>query len=389
MRSSRIIVAGYFIRCPLGGYAWQVVHYLLGLQALGYDTWFYEDTAYYDLAYNPHTDDLNTNYDAGITTLSTFFQQLGLGDRWVFVDTARGLEYGPGAGKVTALFHEADLLINLGDSNRIPLERRAGRPTIYIDLDPAYTQIKLTNGNDQLRAFLEEHQQLFTFGENIGTSRSPVPTGGMHWQPTRQPIAIDYWSQAGPPKETYTTVGRWDAQERTLSYQGESFRWNKRDEWLKCLELPARTGASFEVAMDVWRRSEDTALLMAHGWYVAHPLQVSTDPWRYREYLRTSRGEFTVAKDMNIRLRSGWFSDRAACYLAAGRPVVEQDTGFGDILPHGPGLHAFRTVDDAALAIQQIEADYAAASASATEVARTYFAAEVVLRTLLQRIGML
>jgi hypothetical protein len=144
----------------------------------------------------------------------------------------------------------------------------------------------------------------------------------------------------------------------------------------------------FEVAMNVDSVAGDPELLMAHGWRVVDPVSVSADPWRYRAYVCGSRGEFTVAKDMNVRLHSGWFSDRAACYLAASRPVVEQDTGFGDVLPLGPGLHAFRTVADAVEAVQAIEADYNRASAHAAEVAQEYFAAEKVLGRLLQEVGL-
>ena len=140
--------------------------------------------------------------------------------------------------------------------------------------------------------------------------------------------------------------------------------------------------------MNVDSVAGDPELLAAHGWRVVDPLAISLDPWRYRDYVRGSRGEFTVAKDMNVRLRSGWFSDRAACYLAAGRPVVEQDTGFGDVLPLGPGLHAFHTVEEAADAVRVIEADYNRASADAIEVAREYFTAEKVLGRLLQEAGL-
>src|SRR5881409_3568421 len=154
------------------------------------------------------------------------------------------------------------------------------------------------------------------------------------------------------------------------------------------LDLPARTGAAFEVAMDVSSVPGDAERLAAHGWRVVDPLAVSADPWRYRDYLRGSRGEFTVAKDMNVRLCSGWFSDRAACYLAAGRPVVEQDTGFGDVLPLGPGLHVFRTVEEAATAVRAVEADYPRASANAARVARECFAAERVVGALLKKVGL-
>ena len=385
---ARVVLAGYLVRNPIGGYAWQAAHYLLGLRALGHDVWFYEHTAHYAPAYNPTTGEFGEAYDYGLRSAGGFLTSLGLGDHWVFVDTVHGTEHGPGAGRAVALVREADLLVNLGGVNRIPLEERAGRPAIYIDIDPAYTQIRAAEGDEVLRAVLDEHAHHFTFGENIGTARSPLPTGGYAWHPTRQPICLELWDATGMAGSAYTTVGTWDARGRDLSFRGEVFRWRKRTEWLRCLDLPARTGAAFEVAMDVGRVPGDPEVLHAHGWRIVDPLTVSTDPWRYRDYLRGSRGEFTVAKDVNIRLRSGWFSDRAACYLAAGRPAVEQDTGFGDVLPLGPGLHAFRGVEEAAAAVRALEADYPRASAHAAEVARECFAAERVLGKLLETAGL-
>ncbi|HJY80273.1 MAG TPA: hypothetical protein VKK81_04235 [Candidatus Binatia bacterium] len=384
---SLIILAGYLVRYPLGGYAWQIAHYLLGLRALGHDVWFYEDTGHYGQAYNPVTNTVSSVYDYGIQWAATFLDRIGFGDRWAFVDTDRGSGFGPGAGRTAVLLREADLLINLGGVNHILPEQRGGRPMIYIDTDPAFTQLKLANSDEVLRTMLDEHEQLFTFGENIGTSRSPLPTGGYHWHPTRQPVAIAYWANAGLPRPFYTTVGKWNAERRDLTFRGETFHWRKRSEWLRCLDLPSRTGVPFEMAMDVEAVDGDRELLAAHGWRVVEPRGISADPWQYRDYLRSSRGEFTVAKDMNVRLQSGWFSDRAACYLAAGRPVVEQDTGFGDVLPLGSGLRTFRTAEEATEAIRAIEADYERASAYAMGVAQEYFAAEKVLQRLLQRVG--
>jgi hypothetical protein len=384
---ARIVLAGYLVRQPLGGYAWQAAHYLLGLRALGHDAWFYEDTGHYAPAYNPVTNEFGEHYDYGVRAAGAFLDSLGLGDRWVFVDVARGSEHGPGAGRADELLREADLLVNLAGVNRIVPERRAGRPSIYIDIDPAYTQIRAARGDESLRAVLDEHMTLFTVGENIGTPRSPVPTAGYVWHATRAPVALEHWTQDASAGGAYTTVGTWDARGRDLEFAGDTFRWRKRIEWMRCLDLPARTGAPFEVAMDVDKVPGDPAVLGAHGWRIVDPRPLSADPWRYREYLRASRGEFTVAKDVNVRLQSGWFSDRAACYLAAGRPVVNQDTGFGDTLPLGPGLHAFRTVAEAADAIGVIEADYARARAHAAEVARECFDARTVLGSLLGTAG--
>jgi hypothetical protein len=385
---ARVVVASYLVRNPLGGYAWSVAHYLLGLRALGHEAWFYEDTGHYELAYDPDANTFGPEYAYGIRATADFLDRLGLGDRWVFVDVARGEEHGPAAGRARELLRDADLLINVAGINRIPPERRGGRPAIYVDIDPAFTQVKAAMGDALLRAILDEHDVHATVGANIGTPRSPVPTAGYTWHPTRPPVAIACWADAGDPGPAYTTVGRWNESTRDLTWGGETYRWRKRTEWLRCLDLPARTGASFEVAMDVESVPGDLPVLRAHGWTVADPRAVSTDPFRYRDYLRQSRGEFTVAKDLNIRLRSGWFSDRAACYLAAGRPAVEQDTGFGDDLPLGPGLHAFRTVEEAARAIESIEADYARASAHAAAVARECFAADRVVGGLLELVGL-
>jgi hypothetical protein len=382
-----LVLAGYLIRFPLGGYAWQVLHYLLGFRALGYDVWFYEDTGYYAPAFNPITGDFGPAYNYGMAMAARFLGQFGLGDRWVFVDTTPGVAYGPGAARAEALIREADLVVHLGRMNRLPLEQRGDRLAIYVDLDPAYTQLQVVSNAQSWRENLDCQTHLFTYGENIGTPRSPAPTGGYPWRPMRQPVVLDLWAGAGPPGAAYTTVGKWDSPGRDLLYQGETLHWRKRTEWLRCLDLPRRTQATFEVAMNVDSVAGDLDLLTAHGWRVIDPLPISRDPWRYQDYVRRSRGEFTVAKEMNVRLRSGWFSDRAACYLAAGRPVVEQDTGFGDVLPLGPGLHAFRTVEEAADAVRRIEADYARASVHATEVAREYFAAEKVLRRLVQVLG--
>jgi hypothetical protein len=385
---ARLVLSGYLVRQPLGGYAWQAAHYLLGLRALGHDVWFYEDTGHWASAYNPHTGEFGPVYDYGVSATGAFLDRLGLGDRWVFVDSALGREYGPGAGRAATLLRETDLLVNLAGVNRIPVERRGGRPAIYIDIDPAYTQIRAAAGDDVLAAVLAEHDHHFTFGENIGTTRSPIPTAGFRWHPTRSPVVMELWPSAGAPGAAYTTVGTWDAKGRDVVFQGETFQWRKRTEFMRFLDLPARSGARFELAMDVTSVPGDAERLRTHGWAVTDPLAISADPWRYRDYLRTSRGEFTVAKDVNVRLRSAWFSDRAACYLAAGRPAIEQDTGFGDVLPLGPGLHAFRTMDDAVAAIHAVEADYARASAHAAEIAREYFAADRVLANLLRVAGL-
>ena len=208
--------------------------------------------------------------------------------------------------------------------------------------------------------------------------------------PTRQPVVLDWWAPSDPagaaPQRPYTTIGSWRQAGKDVEWQGETYTWSKHHEFLKFLDLPERTGEDFELALAI-DDDEDEQLLRSHGWSLLDGLALSREIGSYRDYLRGSRGEFTVAKDQNVRLGTGWFSDRSACYLAAGRPVVTQDTGFGDVLPTGRGLLRFSTLDEAVAAIAEIDADYAAHAAAATEIAAEHFEAEAVLGRMLAAAG--
>jgi hypothetical protein len=374
----KIVLAGYLVRYPLGGYAWQAAHYLSGLRSLGFDVYFYEETEFYPAAYNPVKKENEYQYDYGIKAAAKFLASVGFPEKWVFIDSSNQKEYGPCAGQTQSLLHGADLLINLGGVNRIATEKRSGKPSIYIDFDPVYTQLRLVNGDKILKALLNEHAALFTYGENIGTPHSAVPVGGERWHATRPPVALDFWSHVAAPGRNYSTIGAWNSSDRDLVFNGTLLRWRKRTEWMRYLRLPQLANARFEVAMDVDSVPGDVEILTQNGWIIQDPLLLSTDPWKYRDYIASSYGEFTVAKQMNIELRSGWFSDRSACYLASGRPVITQDTGFGSIIPTGHGLFAFNTVEDILGAVDSINTDYQKHSDAARAIAENYFKAEAV-----------
>ena len=181
---------------------------------------------------------------------------------------------------------------------------------------------------------------------------------------TRQPVLLDLWDGGPPTPRVFTTVGNWKQAGLDIEFRGETYRWSKHHEFLKFIDLPRRARRPIELAMNLGRptypsgrtatrrpgagrwRPTTATLLTAHGWRLVERRAFTTDPWPYRDYVRASRGEFTVARDLNVRLQSGWFSERSACYLAAGRPVVTQDTGFGTVLPTGEGLFAFNTMDE-------------------------------------------
>ena len=388
-RRSRVIVAGYFVRFPIGGYVWQALHYLLGFARLGCEVLFYEDSAYYPLAFDPQSGSSGEDYAFGVERLDEVLGEFGLRGRWVFWDVRRNEFHGLSREETHRRFADADVLVNLAGVNRLG-EWRLPSARIYLDIDPAFTQIRLENGDVQLRELLAEHNLFFTFGENVGTPRSPLPTGGFEWRPSRPPVVCDLWDGVPPPvsrEAAFTTIGKWDTVDRDLEFCGVRYHWRKSLAWRKFLDLPMQTGETLELAMDVEQIPEDLEAVTARGWVVRSPLAISADPFAYRRYVQDSKGEFSAAKDMNVRLRSGWFSDRSACYLAAGRPVVVEDTGFGDVLQTGRGLFAVRGLEDAVEAFSAIRADYAAHATAARAIAREAFEATRVLPPLLDAAG--
>lgn len=384
----QVIVAGYLARFPVGGYVWQALHYLLGFVRLGCEVVFYEDSAFCAEAYDPQADQVGTRYDYGVARLGAVLARFGLGDRWVFWDAERDVYHGMSAAQTEHAFATADLFVNVAGVNR--LGRRPRPPArIFVDIDPGVTQINFENDSPHSRDVLGEHNLFFTFGENIGTNRCPLPTGAVAWRATRSPVVCELWETgAAAASAPFTTIGRWDAAARDLEFRGVRYHWRKSLEWKKFLELPRRTGERFEVAMDVRKVPQDEERLRATGWQIREPLAVSFDYDEYRRYIQHSKGEFSAAKGMNVALRSGWFSDRSVCYLAAGRPVVLQDTGFGDVLPTGRGLFAVRDLEDAAAAIGAIRDHYHEHSAAARDIARECFEASRVLKPLLESAGL-
>jgi len=386
-RRPSVIVAGYFVRFPIGGYVWQALHYLLGFARLGCEVLFYEDSAYYPFAYDPRSGITGEDYGFGVQRLGEVLDEFGFTGRWAFWDVRRNEFHGLSREETRRRFARADVLVNLAGVNRLG-EWTLPSARIYLDTDPAFTQIRLENQDVELRSLLAEHNLFFTFGENVGTSRSPLPTGGFEWRPSRSPVVCDLWDGAPPSTDgAFTTIGKWDAAGRDVEYCGVRYHWRKSLAWRKFLDLPSRSGERFELAMDVEQVPQDLQTLAARGWAIRSPLSISADPFVYRRYIQASKGEFSAAKDMNVRLRSGWFSDRSSCYLAAGRPVVVEDTGFGDVLETGRGLFAVRGLEDAIEAFSAVRADYAAHAAAARAVARESFEATHVLQPLLDAAG--
>ena len=382
----KVVVLGMMSKMPVAGVVWQTVHYLTGLERLGCDAYYVEAHARTPSMF------MRTDHDDGAARAATFIGQtmrrFGLSDRWAFHALHDdGACYGMDLEALYALYRDAELIINLHGGTKPLDEHGASGRLILVETDPVQLQAELHERRQAALEFLEPHVGLFTFGENLGRPECLVPAPeGFEFLPTRQPVVLDFWPPGGGPGQLFTTVGNWRQSWRDIELDGEYYHWSKHREYEKVLELPARTTQGFELALGSFD-DDDRRRLEGHGWHIRSAEEVSQNIDTYRTYIRASRAEFTVAKDQNVRLRTGWFSDRSATYLAAGRPVVTQDTGFGLTLPTGRGLFAFSTLEEARDAVEAINADLLDHRAGAHDVAREFFDHEVVLSPILDRHG--
>ena len=382
----RIIVFGILFWYPLAGVTYQFLHYLIALRRLGYDAYYVEDSGRW--IYDPALNDLSPDASRNVEAVAPVLAEHGFGDRWAFRGCYPGGRcYGMSEEQILRLYREADAFLNVTGAQEIREEHLQCRRRIYIESDPFASQVRVATGDPAIIAALDAHDTHFTFGENIGQADCSVPVKRFEWLPTRQPVVVDLWrggqAQAGA---SYTTITTWRNTGKDVVYQGERYYWTKDREFEKFLDLPRRRAVSFELAVGV----EDSVRqrLQDNGWRLRHSLDLSASVTHYREYIQRSRGEFTVARDQYVRPRTGWFSDRSACYLAAGRPVITEDTGFGKFIPTGRGLFAFTTMDDILAAIDAIESDYEGHCRAARDIAETYFGAERVVGSLMSRAGL-
>ena len=382
----KIVVLGMMAKIPVPGVVWQTIHYLLGLERLGFETYYVEAHGRTPSMLMKGAGDDGAARAAGL--IDDVTRRFGLLDRWAYSavhDDPRC--FGIGEQRLGRLFRDAALIVNLHGGTWPRRELSETGRLVYLETDPVQLQVELHDGVQSSFEFLEPHCAWFTFAENLGRADCGLPVcERFDFRPTRQPVLIDMWSGRGAPEAgAYTTVGNWRQAWREVTLDGETYSWSKDQEWSKFLTLPAVTGRTFELALSGFGAGQRT-FLENRGWKVREALGLSIEG--YRDFITDSRAEFTVAKDQNIRLRTGWFSDRSATYLASGRPVVTQDTGFGCALPTGEGLFAVSNVDEAAAAIANIESDPARHRRAAAEIAREYFDADVVLRRLLADVGL-
>jgi hypothetical protein len=383
----KIIVFGIIFWYPLAGVTYQFLHYLIGLRSLGYDVYYVEDSGRW--VYHAQSYEFTPDASDNIAAVVPILQAHGFEGKWAFRGNyPDGKCYGMTEENLLKLYGEADAYLNVTASQELREEHLVCPRRIYVETDPFAVQVKVAEGDEPTLAALAAHDIHFSYGENLGAPDCDLPVEGFTWLPTRQPVALELWNNPFKPSVTsaYSTITTWHNKGKSLTFRGEVYYWTKDREFLKFIDLPQRRPVPFELAVVVDAPTD--RLLRSHGWNIVHSLPISEDVNRYREYIQQSRGEFTVTKDQVVRPLTGWFSDRSCTYLAAGRPVITQETGFNKFLPTGKGLFGFRTMEDILAAVDTIESDYDGSCRAALEIAAEYFAAEKVLGSLMARAGM-
>jgi hypothetical protein len=394
-----IVVGAGLSRRPLnGGGVWARLQWFFGLRRLGCEVYI--------------ADQLSRDSCVGADGAVTSFERsLNLAYFREIVDAfglrgSAALIYGDGeavegatAGELLERAESADLLINIaGKLDWEPLLRRFRRKA-YVDIDPGFTQFSGTSASGG--SSLADYEHYFTIGQNVGRSDCLIPAGGILWRPIRPPVALDQWpvSEAADPAR-FTTVATWRGRPfGSLEHKGRTFGL-KAEEFRKFAELPRRVEQSFEIALNLDApkpllpdgpyppvldpaTQEEVEMLTRRGWRLVDPRIATPNPVAFRRYVQESGAEFSAAKGIYVETSSGWFSDRTACYLASGKPVLVQDTGLGGSLPLGEGLLTFRTLDEAVAGAREIARNYRLHSEAARAIAEHYFDSDAVLAGLL------
>jgi hypothetical protein len=345
-----------------------VLQYLLGLRRLGHDVWFVEPVQ-----------ELTAGCAAYFRSVADEF---GLAGRAALLP-GQGRAVGVSYRRVRAAAASADLLLNISGVLRDPALVEAVRWRTYIDLDPGFTQLWHIQGND---VGLAGHDRYATIGRTIGANGSGVPTCAIDWIPAVQPVVLKWWPVAPPPRRmALTTIGNWRSY-GSIDHRGVHYG-QRAHSMRELVRLPNLTDVPLTPALSIDAdERRDMSLLADNGWKLVDPAHVAATPSSYQRFIQSSWAELGVAKSGYVVSRSGWFSDRSACYLASGRPVLAQDTGFDVFLPTGIGLLTFRTTEDAAGRIEELAGAYPAHARAARELAEAYLDSDQVLASLLDSV---
>jgi hypothetical protein len=383
----RIVITGLLGQYAFGGVTWDYIQYLLGFRDLGHDVWYLEDSGSWP--YDPVGQTISADCSYNVAYLRGMMDAFGFGDRWIYRNGADGKFHGAGEKAARDLIQNGDLLLNVSSAGWLRDYQFGVKHQMFIDGDPMFCQAGLLDSKHaEYAARVRAHDSHFTFGLNLGGPGCLAPDTGIRWKKTVQPVALDQWPfQKEEPVDRFTTVMNWSSY-ASIEWEGK-FYGQKDVEFEKFKSLPARTPQRLEMAMGMGIGGKrPTEELRSLGWIIHEAGDLLPDHPSYREFLRTSKAEWSVAKNGYVAARTGWFSCRTACYLALGRPAVVQETGWSDYLPAGDGLLAFSTLEEAVDAIADINDHYAEHQAAARALAEQFFEAKKVCADLLAQAGL-
>ncbi len=392
MKKLRIIVGGYIGLYPTGGATIDYIQYPLGLHLLGHDVYYIEDTMQYPLFQKKGVP--WDNATGCVEYLRSTMAYFGMADKWAYRDVAGGECFGMSLSKVKEICRTADLFINISCSTVMRDEYFNIPQRILIDSDPMFTQVtynnELSGDLTSLKKMIDTHNYLFSFGENIGKADSRIPTFGLKWMNTRQPVCMNLWNNSyGDNALNFTSVMNWSGREKMIF---ENEEWGQKDiEFEKYVSLPQRIPeVKFEVVINPPIHpvtTFDLENIKKNKWAVLHPKDTVADHHDYTRFIQNSFAEFSIAKETYVKSNSGWFSGRSACYLAAGKPVVAQDTCWSGYIPAGNGLFAFTDMDSAEAAVRAVAGNGRKHAEAAKEIAKSYFDSAVVLTDMLNKLN--
>ena len=392
--SLRIIVTGLIGQhWQLGGITWHYLNYLIGLSKLGHDVYYFEDSGEwpYKLDGSIGFDASLTNCDQNVRYLNRLLTRYGLKDKWSYFFPIKSEFYGLEDNKRKDIVNSADLLINISGSLESPEKYNNIKNLVYIDTDPIFTQILALTDN-RIKKRIDVHDKYFSFASNLPDE---IPDLGYKWIHTLQPIALSEWeNNLNSKRDVYSTVMNWTSY-KPVTYSNKCYG-QKDIEFNKFIELPCHVDPiTLEVTIGntihtEWEDKNSNLnvkeILIKNGWTIVDSLKLTSDVDSYKKYIQSSKAEWSVAKNGYVVGKTGWFSERSACYLASGRPVILQDTGFSDYLPTGDGLFAFNNLEEAISAIREVENNYKKHSKAALEIANEFFSSDKVLTNLLNNI---
>jgi hypothetical protein len=392
----RIIVAGLVGQFPLGGVAWDYFHYLLGLAELGHDVYYHEDT--WCWPFDPINRCPATGFETSVNFIRDFFNEFAphLAKKWHYV-VLHEQHFGMTESEFTEIEKTADIFLNVSGASFFPANLSPNCVKVFMDTDPGYNQIMLSEkfawseNVERWCKMVADHDRHLTYAENIHGSDCVIPKLDFDWRTTRCVVSLPSWAriraQAPPPNAPITTVMTWDWFRGKLIYRGVEYA-NKATEFEKFHDLPHRLPREIDLnlALAVGGVKTPHEELRRDGWQLLDAHASTLKPGSYQKLIADSAAEWSVAKNVYVATRSGWFSCRTACYLAAGRPAVVQDTGWSKFVPSGRGVIAFSTMEQAVAGLKEISANSAAHRDSAYEIAREYLAPDRVLPQMIDAI---